>query len=92
MNAEQARILAINNFEEIKNDKINMILDMVAENAKKGKFSAFFEDTRLDDDEERHLRELGYKVKYYEKELEFQTGSRRVVCCYIPPVDLEIKW
>lgn len=93
MNAEQARVLAINNFEEIKNDKINMILDTVTENAKKGKFSAFFEDTRLDNDEERHLRELGYSIKYYEKELKHNLGNKggRQVF-YVPPVDLEVKW
>jgi len=92
MNAEQARNLAINNFEKIKNDKINMILDIVTENANKGKFSAFFEDTRLDEDEERHLNELGYKIKYYEKEIDFKgnKGGRQIF--YVTPVDLEIKW
>lgn len=94
MNAEQARMLSIDSFEEIKNDKIIMILDKVRENASKGKFSAFFEDTRLEKDEERHLRELGYEVKYIEKDLPFRNelGSRKRMVCYVVPTDLEIKW
>lgn len=85
MDAVEARMLTLDNFNKIKNEKINMVLDKIKESAENGYFVAYLGDTTLSFTEASHLRALGYEV-----EIEYgQRMTGRAITC---TSDVIIKW
>lgn len=90
MNAEQARDLALSNFDKIKNDKISRIMEMIQASAENGEFEIIVKQTSLNPTEIRHLQELGYDVKYIfpDDKLCYHGGKQVMIIA----TDLSIKW
>lgn len=85
MDAFEARMLALDNFDKNKTDKVAMILEKIKERADMGLFKLYIEDVNLSFSESTYLRELGYNLNIFHG----QKHIGRTITC---TTEAEISW